>query len=85
MGGRRGGSARAVLGGVARGEGTSARGRAAGNSGSTRGSHEEQEVARGRPSTASGAALSVGGGETEKQAGGRRKRISLQFQKIPGT
>ena len=32
-----------------------------------------------------GAALSVGGGETEKRAGGRRKRISLQFQKIPGT
>jgi len=84
VGGRRGGSALAVLGGVVRGEGTSARGRAAGNSGATRGSHEEQEVARGRPSTAGGAALSVGGGETEKQAGGRRKRISLQFQKIQG-
>ena len=53
--------------------------------GATRGVLGRQEVARGRPSTAGGAALSVGGGETEKQAGGRRKRISLQFQKIPGT
>ena len=85
MGGRRGGSARAVLGGVARGEGTSARGRAAGNSGATRGRHEEQEVARGRPRAAGAARQAVGGAGNRGADWRKKKRFILQFLKILGT
>ena len=85
MGGRRGGSARVVLGGVARGEGTSTRGRAAGNSGTTRGSHEEQEVARGRP-RAAGAARQAVGGAGNRGVDWRKKIRDLNvISEIPGT
>jgi len=82
VGGRRGGSARAVLGGVARGEGTSARGRAAGNSGATRGSHEEQEVARGRPTAAGGAGQRRRRGAEQASRLEKKMRTILQFPKV---
>ena len=84
MGGRRGGSREEVLGGVAKEGDTSARGRAAGNSGATRGSHEEQEVARGRPTAAGGAGQRRRRGAEQASRLEKKMRTILQFPKVPG-